>query len=288
VTPVRSIPPDFDPTVVSAIDQRLEKIAAEQNVAILWAVESGSRAWGFPSPDSDYDCRFIFVRPLEEYLSVSPRRDVIEVPIEEGLDICGWDLFKMAKLLLKGNAAVLEWLSSPIIYRGLAEFREDWHILSTRLVDRLDLSRHYYHLGQGQRRKHLAGPEQVALKKLFCVLRPAAALRWLRLHPEGALPPMHFPSLLDETQIPFDVMNDISALLTEKARSRELGQGSAPKSIAAFVDAEYECAQARIEAAGSRASRSGATLQADRLVQHWIAAAQIRTDPESAVPGLGI
>jgi predicted nucleotidyltransferase len=106
VTSVRSIPPDFDPAIVSAIDQRLERIAAEQNVAVLWAVESGSRAWGFPSPDSDYDCRFIFVRPVEDYLTVSPRRDVIEVPTEEGLDICGWDLFKMAKLLLKGNAAV--------------------------------------------------------------------------------------------------------------------------------------------------------------------------------------
>ena len=85
MTPVRAIPSDFDPTVVAAIERRLRLIEAEHDVTIVWAVESGSRAWGFPSPDSDYDCRFVFVRPLAAYLSIEQKRDVIEVPIAEEL-----------------------------------------------------------------------------------------------------------------------------------------------------------------------------------------------------------
>ncbi len=136
MTSLRAIPSDFDPSTVAAIEGRLRLIEAQHKVRIVWAVESGSRAWGFPSPDSDYDCRFVFVRPLADYLSIEQRRDVIEVPIEEGLDINGWDLFKMARLLLKGNAVAIEWLTSPIIYRGLVAFRDEWCCEAERFVDR--------------------------------------------------------------------------------------------------------------------------------------------------------
>jgi len=172
VTPIRAIPSDFDPSAVAAIERRLRLIEAEHKVRIVWAVESGSRAWGFPSPDSDYDCRFIFVRPLANYLSVEQRRNVIEVPIEEGLAINGWDLFKMARLLLKGNAVAIEWLTSPIIYRGLVAFRDEWCREADRFVDRAALVRHYYHLGHGQFRRHMAQADAVSLKKVFYVLWP--------------------------------------------------------------------------------------------------------------------
>ena len=49
---------------------KLRQIGQEENVTLLHAVESGSRAWGFPSPDSDYDVRFIYYRPLSFYLSL--------------------------------------------------------------------------------------------------------------------------------------------------------------------------------------------------------------------------
>lgn len=115
---IRTIPASFDPVTVEQIDARLDDIEVDDRVAIAWAIESGSRAWGFPSPDSDYDCRFLFVRQVDDYLSPWVRRDVIETPLEGDLDVNGWDLGKAIKLLLKGNAVVIEWLTSPIAYRG--------------------------------------------------------------------------------------------------------------------------------------------------------------------------
>jgi len=95
-----------------------------QGATVLLAVESGSRAWGFPSPDSDYDCRFIFVRPPENYLRLFALRDVIEFPTDGLVDVNGWDLAKALRLLLRGNAVVIEWLTSPFTYAGDAVFRD--------------------------------------------------------------------------------------------------------------------------------------------------------------------
>ncbi len=89
---------------------------------MLYACESGSRGWGFASPDSDYDVRFIYVHPLSWYLRVSPHRDVIEVPISGDLDINGWELRKALGLLKKGNATLIEWLDSPVVYRADQDF----------------------------------------------------------------------------------------------------------------------------------------------------------------------
>src|SRR4028119_1905108 len=122
---LRSVPADFDPDCVAQVDSRLARIVHEQRVTIGLAIASGSPAWGFPSPDSDYDCRFLFVRPAEHYLSPWPKRDVIETPLENDMDLNGWELGKALKLLLKGNAVVIEWLMSPIVYDGDLGFREE-------------------------------------------------------------------------------------------------------------------------------------------------------------------
>jgi predicted nucleotidyltransferase len=111
---VRAIPSELDPAVVADVDARLDGVAAEHGVRIPWAIESGSRAWGFPSPDSDYDCRFIFVRPADAYVSLWPARDVIETPLDAVFDVNGWDLGKAIKLISKGNVVPTEWLRSPI------------------------------------------------------------------------------------------------------------------------------------------------------------------------------
>jgi len=121
--PVREIPGSMDPGVVAKIDEHLAEIQSEAHVAIPLGIERGSRAWGFPSPDSDYDCRFIFVRARNTYLSLLPERDVIETPLEDNLDVHGWDIAKALKLLLKGNAVVIEWLTSPITYTADKRFR---------------------------------------------------------------------------------------------------------------------------------------------------------------------
>ena len=112
---LRCIPADFSASTVEAIDDRLTSVETEHQVRVALAIESDSRAWGFPSPDSDYDCRFIFIRPIEHHLSPWVRRDVIETPLDAVLDVNGWELGKALKLLLKGNAVIIEWLRSPIV-----------------------------------------------------------------------------------------------------------------------------------------------------------------------------
>ena len=101
---------------------KLEEIEKQYDVHILLAVESGSRAWGFESPDSDYDVRFIYVRKQSDYLKLEGIRDVIELPIDDTLDINGWDITKTLRLLYKSNPTLFEWFSSPIISRTDAEF----------------------------------------------------------------------------------------------------------------------------------------------------------------------
>lgn len=96
------------------VPEKLKEIEKEYNVTVLWAVESGSRAWGFASPDSDFDVRFIYKRNASDYLKLNPDRDVIELPIDDTWDVSGWDLDKTLKLLQKSNPTLYEWLQSPI------------------------------------------------------------------------------------------------------------------------------------------------------------------------------
>jgi len=244
---MRSIGQGMDRDIVGHIDRRLARVETEENASILLAVESGSRAWGFPSPDSDYDCRFLFVRSIENYLSPWQSRDVIETPLDKIFDVNGWELGKALKLLLKGNAVVIEWLCSPIVYSGDATFRDGLLALARTHADRQMIGRHYLHLGERQRRTYFADTKAVALKKLFYALRPAAVLRWMRMHPEAAVAPMHFPTLMAECDAPRDVLNLTDELLARKAVSHEMGTGPLPPVIGAFLEREFELSRDMFE-----------------------------------------
>jgi predicted nucleotidyltransferase len=254
----------MNPETVALIDARLAAIRREHGVAIPLAIESGSRAWGFPSPDSDYDCRFIFVRAVDDYLSLFAMRDVIETPLEGELDVNGWDLAKALKLLLKGNAVVIEWLTSPIVYGADPWFWDEFLALAQRVADRELIARHYLHLGERQRRTYFADSKQVPLKKIFYALRPAAALRWLRYHPDDAVAPMHFPTLLDGCDAPGNVREVVHELIAKKAVTRELGAGELPAPIAAFIDAEFAAAHALLKE-GPRPTSADAHADAQRF-----------------------
>ncbi len=108
--------------ILAEINVKLDEIEKKEGVRILHAVESGSRAWGFASPDSDYDVRFIYVRPKADYLRLDEPKDFIEWQLDEVLDINGWDLKKALKQFAKGNATLYEWSGSPIVYRTT----DDW------------------------------------------------------------------------------------------------------------------------------------------------------------------
>ena len=116
--------------IITEINEKLDEIERKEGVKILHAVESGSRAWGFASPDSDYDVRFVYVRPKEDYLRLDEPRDVIEWQLDEVLDINGWDLKKALGQFARGNATLFEWSESPVVYKTTAEWekiREVWY-----------------------------------------------------------------------------------------------------------------------------------------------------------------
>ncbi|MEO1199704.1 MAG: nucleotidyltransferase domain-containing protein [Pseudomonadota bacterium] len=240
---MRALSDGFDPDIVARIDDTLDQAIADQHLTIPLAIESGSRAWGFPSPDSDYDCRFFFVRRFEEVVTLAPPRDVYEHGPPGLLDIGGWEIGKACRLLLKGNAVVVEWLTSPLIYRGDEMFRSAFLDLARRIGDRNAFARHYLHLGRGQweRTGGTGGP--VNLKKLFYALRPALALRWMRLHPDQAIVPMHFPTLCSEVDLSQPLLDEIDALRAQKAVTREMGEGAVPIGIAGIVSDEFERAE---------------------------------------------
>src|SRR5215470_1010716 len=126
------------------IETALARIESERRVRVLLAIESGSRAWGFPSSDSDYDVRFVYVRPIETYLAVTPLRDVIERPVDATLDVSGWDLRKALQLMLRSNAVLIEWLTSPVRYRSW-DGAEELLALARSAASLTALTYHYQH-----------------------------------------------------------------------------------------------------------------------------------------------
>ena len=132
--------------------RELKKIEEQENVKIIMAIESGSRAWGFASPDSDYDVRFIYVRKEEDYLKLEKTRDVIEWKLDDVLDINGWDIKKALQLLHNSNPTVFEWCASPIIYWETEEFAWLKDILPQYLMQQLKKKLQYLNLLTKQKR----------------------------------------------------------------------------------------------------------------------------------------
>jgi predicted nucleotidyltransferase len=206
------------------IDAALVAIELEEGVRVLIAVESGSRAWGFASPDSDWDVRFVYVRPIEWYLAIDQRPDVIERPIVDGLDLAGWDLRKALQLLAKPNPALLEWLSSPVIYREDAGVAPALRRLAEATDHRRSAWHHYQHVLAGQYRRSIEGRPEVVLKKYFYCIRPAAALVWLDQRRSGRVP-MALPELLAAIDLSEELRTAIAALTERKAAGRDVGTG---------------------------------------------------------------
>jgi uncharacterized protein len=247
------------------VQRRLDAIEREEECRILFAVESGSRAWGFPSPDSDYDVRFVYARPAHWYLSVYPGRDVIETPIEDEMDVNGWDLRKALHLVLKSNAVISEWMESPIVYRRDAAALRRLRGFADHMLNPRALTYHYLHLARRQVAAKLSR-ERIAFKRYFYALRPALALRFLRLQ-DGRRPPMHLQALVDGADLPAATIKVIERLVAAKSRTRELGSGPRIPALDRLIAAEIAAAGSVGEAGG----RPAADLEAaDRLFRRLI------------------
>ena len=164
------------------VRNELARVESERQVRVLFACESGSRAWGFASRDSDYDVRFLYVHRRDWYLSVEDRRDVIEEPIADDLDVSGWELRKALRLLRKSNPPLLEWLKSPVVYRHDPVFAAEFGALATEFYSPRRCFAHYLHMAFGNWRDYLRDREEVSLKKYLYVFRPLLACRWIERH----------------------------------------------------------------------------------------------------------
>ena len=227
------IPTDIREEILS----RMRRAEAEHGVRILLAVESGSRAWGFASPNSDYDARFIYVHPQDWYLSVGleEQRDVIEYPIVDDIDLNGWDLRKALRLFARSNPAFVEWIQSPIIYAEHGPFAAAARTLLPDVYSGETGIYHYRSMAKTNYRGYLQS-DLVPLKKYFYVLRPLLAVRWLEHY--GTAAPIEFEKLLHLVADQPQLLADIDALLVQKRAAPELGLAPAIPSINAFVESE--------------------------------------------------
>ena len=232
------LPADFAPEAVAAIRERLDMSRA-QGARVLFAIESGSRTWGFPSPDSDYDCRFVYIRPVADHLVLEQPRDVIEFPLEGEIDAGGWDLRKALLLALAGNAVIVEWAKSPIAYEEIEGFRRRLLDLLAEIVDPVRVSRHYLGLARSHVAKIGSFSDEVKLKRLFYLIRPIVALDWMEQRGFASLPPMNMIDCLAETELPVEAAGEIDRLVDKKRQTREMGSGPIPKEIARYLEARY-------------------------------------------------
>ena len=217
----------------------LRQLEARHGIRILYACESGSRAWGFPSPDSDYDVRFIYCHAPAWYLALDEGPDTLNFPVDDELDLAGWELRKALRLLRSSNASLFEWLQSPVVYHEALDFRARLAPLLP-VAFNLKAGLHHY-LGQLRRgvEEDLTG-EQVRLKRLFYALRSALAARWIR--ERHAVPPMEFAPL--RALLPAALEPEVTALLAAKATANEKTTVPRPAALSEFLREELAAGQA--------------------------------------------
>jgi len=262
---VRSAHPVSDEMRGTVLDV-LARIERQHDVRVLFACESGSRGWGFASPDSDYDARFVYVHRLPWYLTVVPGRDVIEQPISGELDVGGWELRKALQLLRDSNPTLLEWLRSPIVYRQEERWASRLRELAEDKFSPVRGYHHYVSMARKNLREHLYH-DVVRYKKYLYVLRPLLAARWIR--EDRGVPPMRFAELVAATSLDPALVAEIDALLEVKMRAGEAATSPRWTGIHDFIERELEAAEAHPFAKQSRPDTTVLDAFLHDAVQHF-------------------
>lgn len=259
---ILSFSPSITQDIEAVIKEKLAAIEKEHHVRILFAIESGSRAWGFPSPDSDYDVRFIYAHHPDWYLSIEPGRDVIELPIEGDWDINGWDIRKALGLLIRSNPVLLEWLTSPIHYVWDEAICNQLLQFAGKTTFGEACLHHYRNLAKKQWDKHIGEKPDVSLKKYFYVLRPALVISWIRQNPT-LVPPMNLQDLIAGQDLSTDLIEQIGRLLVLKSATKEIGSGDRIPIIDAFIHEQV----AWTDTIAREDKRSDLRAEADELLR---------------------
>ncbi len=234
----------IDQAINKEILRQLNHLEQEESIRILYACESGSRAWGFPSADSDYDVRFIYLKRAEWYLSIDEGRDVIEKNISDQLDLSGWDLKKTLKLFRKSNPPLFEWLCSPIVYLEKYSVANQLRKLLPEFYSPVSCMHHYFHMLEANYRQYLKG-DRVWIKKYFYVLRPILACNWI----EQGLGhvPTEFSILVNKIIQDNKLKTAINNLIIEKRDGIELYWGPKIPEISEFIDQEIVRLEAKLQ-----------------------------------------
>lgn len=219
------------------IMRRLQRTEQTEGVRIVLAIESGSRAWGFDSPNSDFDVRFIYVQPSHWYLAVDleERRDVIEYGITDDIDLNGWDIRKALRLFWKSNPAFVEWIQSPISYIESGGFASGARKLLPTVYSNESGMYHYRSMAKSNYRGYLRA-EMIPLKKYFYVLRPLLSVRWIERYQTTA--PIEFDKLLHLIEERPILIAAIQSLLVKKRAGPEMGLSEPIQCIHDFIEEE--------------------------------------------------
>lgn len=231
--------PAVSDEVRAAVADRLDRVEAEHGVSVLYACESGSRAWGFPSTDSDYDVRFVYVHPRDWYLSINLERrdDTLDPPIDDEIDLHGWDLRKALGLFRTANPTLLDWLQSPIVYRENEAVMARWRSLIPDYYTPEAAGHAYRGLARSVSKQNLAD-EPIPHKAYLYVLRALLAVRWAE-QDRGPVP-VEFDRLVTATVEANELRAAIDALVAQKRAGTERDAGSRLPVLHDFIDAELE------------------------------------------------
>ncbi len=231
------------------INRRLDDIAARAGVRILYAVEAGSRAWGFASPDSDYDVRFVYARRPDSYLSVTEIPDTLEFPIVGDFDAAGWDVRKAMRLFGRSNGPVCEWLGSPIVYREDSVHIASWRGSAETIIDPKALAAHY--IGMAKRPWFVDfQEEEVRLKATLYALRAVCAAQWI-VDGRG-VPPVDFRVLLSGIELKPELTAAVEALLEAKSTASEKAKCQPHPEVYGFVGRRMEALDERVKSMRTR------------------------------------
>lgn len=234
---------NFDGPVEELVLMKIREIEEKENVRVLHVIESGSRAWGFASPDSDYDVRFIYVRNQEFYLSLRNNKDFIDWELNEVLDINGWDLKKALQHFHKSNATLFEWSNSPIVYYTTDAWKQIYDSVAGKYFACKPAMYHYYGTANSNYQKYLC-EDMVKYKKYFYVLRPILACKWIE--EKKCPPPVLFDELLN-TVLEKNRKEAVEDLLAKKVKMSE--SDTAPKidSINQYIEEKLAYYKALLE-----------------------------------------
>jgi predicted nucleotidyltransferase len=220
--------------MLERIRQNLAQVETEHNCRVLYACESGSRAWGFASPDSDYDVRFVYVPAAAWYFTLDTTRDTIEAMLPDDVDLAGWELLKTLRLFATCNLALNEWLDSPVVYSDPHGFRQH---LAARIPDFFNPRKAVFHyLSIAAQSLELRQPDgAISIKKLFYVLRPLLAGLWIERSRQ--MPPTDFHTMLnDPGLLPADIAAQIRQIHLLKQTAVEKQAFTIPPGLNAWID----------------------------------------------------